>query len=243
MRPTQTHAVVFDFDGTLLPKTLASAMRIIELKLYSPASLTRVDRHVARHKDSIVNGTITPHDSEQGWRFTHDLYAREGVTLGRVRKALRDARLRDGAADCLRLLRRRGIPTAIISCGVAALIPPILEANGVADCVTAIYATRIGFDRRSGALLPYEPHRHVSAKDKGNLSREFAARHGVAPANLLAVGDSRGDRKLGHLKKNRLGLAADADEAALLAPFMGCVLVTKSFRPVTDWLLKKLKSA
>ena len=104
--------------------------------------------------------------------------------------------------------------------------------------ISKIYAANLVI--KDGLICGYRPETFVFSENKGVFSRQFARQYGVPAENILAVGDSAADARLGYLKKNRLGLARDQAEKEKIQEFFGEVIITETFDPVLEWLEKKL---
>lgn len=187
-------------------------------------------------------GKLTKNDQERWLVDSLALYIEAGLTLSQIEKILGTVKLRMGVKECLKELRRRQIPVAVVSYGVYQFIDAVLRANGVRYCVDKIYSAQLTTDE-SGLVNGFSRHTFVLPHTKGKFSRNFADRHFVRYDNILAVGDSpSGDRLLGYLKKNRLGIAGDPAKKERLLTVMGSAVVTDDFRPVTEWILEKVSS-
>src|SRR3989338_5181848 len=64
----------------------------------------------------------------------------------------------------------------------------------------------------------------------------------VLEENILAVGDSAADFRLGYLKENRLGIAGSEQEKEEVKKFFGEVVITENFDPVLEWLKRRLNT-
>lgn len=236
--------VIFDLDGTLTNKG-PSVWATIDKHAVSDECRGTLDRLRERYLKPAIDGTLST-QGEMDWLIrTLDAYVDDGLTSDGMDQALQDVRLRAGVIDCLNLLEAHGVPVAVVSYGVAQAISGILAGNGLSSghsLFGAIFAARLtGVKQEVRTVYTgYDIASLVIPSNKGGWSRNFALRHGIDPEDLLAVGDSGGDRFLCEKKSNRLGLAGDPAEAAKLQRFMGTVVVTDGFAPVTEWLKIRL---
>lgn len=236
-------AVVFDFDGTLIPESYGSLYDVIDSSREMPAQCHEKAEEMRRHyMEKMQQGRFTKKDQEKWLVDSLRLYIESGLTLGKIERILGTVELRSGALDCLKTLHRKGIPVAVVSYGVFNFIDAVLRANGARNLVQEIYSTKLSFDK-SGLMDGFSRDTFVFPFNKGKFSRNFADRCFVRYDRLLAVGDSpSGDKLLGHLKRNRIGIAGDETKRERLLKVMGAAVVTEDFRPVTEWLLEKIGS-
>lgn len=236
----RTHVAVFDFDGTITPKDNSLFKTIDNSGMLSLEFLERAKRMRDFFLPRALSGELT-FEEEKDWFFqTVDLYADSKLSLEQMGKILTNVRLREGVSLTLRLLKHWGIPVAIISYGFAEFIEIVLSHCKLNDYVSEVFSARLKTDA-CGFICGYHDKTVVLPANKGEFSRKFAARYAVPYKNILAVGDSGGDKRLGHLKENRLGIAQDEKEALKLKEFMGEVVVTETFWPVLNWLSEKLQ--
>ncbi len=233
-------AVVFDFDGTLTPKKTGSLFSVVDAAALSPAANAEMQRLRTLYLGRAVNGTLTIEEETSWLEETLVAYIKDGLTQDRVRESLRGVVLRPGVVECLEWLWRFGVPVAIVSYGATPFIEEVLEQNGTRSYIDRIFSATMEVSPESARFHSYDRASFVLPVDKGGWSRWFATTHGVLHENLIAVGDSGGDKYLGHLKERRLGIAKDDADAAKIAQFMGEVIVTEDFAPVTDWLRRTL---
>ena len=233
---------VFDLDGTCISHSRRSLCDVIRLN----GGLTKRCRLMAKgmveyYFSLIHDGNFT---EEHGWKWlldTIDLYIESHLTVSKMEKILQTVRLRDGVEDCLKMLRGRNIPVAIISYGFLQFIEITLKVNKVSHFVDDIYGTKFKINKK-GLVVGFEEKTVVLPERKGIFSKLFADKYGVARENILAVGDSSGDRELGFLKENRFGITEDPRRKEELEKFMGTVAVTKTFDPVTEWFERKIET-
>ncbi|MEW6741841.1 MAG: HAD-IA family hydrolase [Planctomycetota bacterium] len=144
-------AVVFDMDGTLIDADYD--WRAIKTQL-------------GIHGRSIIDALNGFPEPERGAKWE---------TLRQIeRKATLEARVREGAADLLTLLRSHGLKTALVTNNSEDNVQYLLEKFGLAFDVV--------LSRDSGLYKP-----------SGAPVAEAVRRLGVSPARTLCVGDSRYD--------------------------------------------------
>jgi HAD superfamily phosphoserine phosphatase-like hydrolase len=233
-----THVVTKDFDGTCTGAGCAT-LKYAERMTLDPGGVAALETMRIKYKRLAERNEMTPAQAMHWLVETLDVYVAQRPSLKVVRQAVAAMPLRDGVRDCLEMLSARGIPVAIVSYGIAAFIRMYLEHHGLARFVQRVYATEIHED--GGRMVGYDPSTFVVPENKGCWSRRFADEHGVPYGRILAVGDSPGDRNLGHLKRNRFGLA-DTASAEHLAPHFGRVVVTDTFHPAAAWLERKTRT-
>src|SRR3989338_1609509 len=241
MAPRCRHVVVLDCDGTLTPKGKA-LLPVIDVRAVTPeatASLQALrDKYLAR----ALSGELSPAQERDWLGGCLEIYVRLGLNLARGCSAVAELPIRPGVRDCLRELRRRHIPVAVVSYGVAEFIEAYLARHRCLHLVRQIYAARLFWHQGGEQPTGYDRRSLVVPSNKGWWSRRFARLYRVPPSRILAVGDSGSDRTLGGLRENRFGLAKDETEAGVIAPFMGETAIDDSFDPATEWLLKKIET-
>ncbi len=242
MRDKGDWGVVFDCDGTLFPREIQSLMKLVDDHVLSAEAKQQTAKLRDFYLPLALSGTLTS-EQERDWLIeTIRIYANMRISENQLRDALHDARLRPGTADGLHELHASGVKLGVISCGVHPLIRVALELNGVSHLFKTIYAATMDMDSL-GRFTNYHNNSFVIPKNKGEWSRLFAQVHGISDERLLAVGDSGGDRYLGILQKNRLGVIEKPEDASKLTEFTGgVVLVNDSFTPAINWLLQKINS-
>lgn len=236
-------AVVFDFDGTLIPTSYGSLYDVVDS---SREVTTECHRKAEAMREYYLakaqQNKLTKRDQEKWLVDSLNLYIESRLTLSKIEKILSKVKLRPGALECLDELNKRQIPVAVVSYGVYQFIDAVLKANGVRYWVDKIYSANLTTNE-FGMVNGFSQHTFVLPHNKGKFSRNFADRNWIRYDRILAVGDSpSGDKLLGYLKENRLGITEDAVKKERLLRVMGDAVVTENFRPVTDWLLKKIDS-
>ena len=240
MSASPTYGVVFDCDGTLTPKKLGSLFKVVDTRALP--SEAEPDFKVLRDKYIPLAsvGKLSPELQLEWLAETFEIYIRWRLTRQAWKQAIAGAlSFRPCAIETLAALHARGVPTALVSYGSTDFIEHALALGGADGFVTEIYATRMAHDE-AGLVTGYDRASFVTQDNKGEWSRRFAEDFGIPPENLLAVGDTAGDRHLGHLKENRFGLAKDEEERALIEPHMGETAVSDDFAPARAWLSRHL---
>ncbi|MBI4458328.1 haloacid dehalogenase-like hydrolase [Candidatus Uhrbacteria bacterium] len=253
---TPSHVVVFDNDGTFTPKGPGNAISLVNTVDNNAGLPETAKKELQALRDEymapVLNGALSHRDQREWMHGTLGIYHRHGLDLNRARGAVSRLSIRPGVKECLILLRDAGIPRAIVSFGVADFIEAYLATHGIAGMVDSVYAARLRFFdgigcygspenmAKTGICDGYDPDSIIVPANKGEASRHFADLYRVPHDRILAVGDSGGDKYLGHAKENRLLIASDDKEAAKISAFAGTVVVTDDFAPVTQWLKSKL---
>lgn len=235
----QNLGVVFDFDGTITLKKYGSLYKVVDMNALPKEAQPEYEQLRDKYLPRVQSGTLAPVDELYWLRETLDIYVRCGLTRAKWQGALEFIELREDAGDVLRGLADLGFKLGIISYGVVDFIEFVLAQHGLAGLFDRIYAARLIHDE-VGLVVGYEPDSFVYPDNKDFWSHRFAGEMMVDADDLLAVGDSGGDKKLGFSKMNRLGLANDPRECKKIQRYFGMVSVTNSFEPVGSWVLHKL---
>ena len=234
------HGVVLDFDGTLTPKSLGSLFRVVDTHALPPEAEPDFKVLRDRYIPLAEVGKLSPELQLEWLAETFEIYIRHGLTRAAWMEAISRALVwRPGALETLAALRFFHVPTAIVSYGSSDFIGHALALAGAEDGVKEICATRMrhGAD---GRVVGYDRASFVTQENKGEWSRRFALANGIALETLLAVGDTAGDRYLGHLQEHRFGIAKDEAERAKIAPYMGETVVADDFSAARAWLADRL---
>ena len=232
-----THVAVFDFDGTLLPKTQKSLFDIMD-KTLSEGHRKEIEEIRQNFFKKFHSNQLTPEEDRLFYFQAAKVYIKAGLSVSKVKSVLAETKLRPFVPETIRFLHEQGVPIAIISYSYFQWIDFVCEQNGVSSFISKIYAANLVI--KDGLICGYRPETFVFSENKGVFSRQFARQYGVPEENILAVGDSAADARLGYLKKNRLGLARDQAEKEKIQEFFGEVIITETFDPVLEWLEKKL---
>jgi len=230
--------VVFDFDGTLTSKNLVSLFDVID-RAMPEEHMVQLKLMRDKYIKKAHAGLLTKNE-ESSWFFeTVDLYVRAGLSISKIEEVMHLVRLRNGVVECLKWLKCRHIPVAIISYGVAQFIEAALKSNDALHLVSRIYAGKLIIDS-IGLVKGLNTEYLVFPSNKGAYSRRFSESFSVSYRRILAVGDSGSDAKLGYLKENRFGITNNEVEAEKLKNCMGGVVITENFEPVSRWLAEKI---
>lgn len=238
---TDRWAVVYDCDGTIIPKAATALMPLVgRLGLAAEAARAMQAVH-AKYAPLFEAGAITSAEYRQWLIDEFELYVRHRLSAADWRRALAHVRLRPGTVELMRELHAADVPQCVISGAVADFVEYILEINGARDYVDQVYAARLVHDPR-GTVIGYDEPSIVCMDNKGEWSMYFAGLHRVSPRRVVAVGDSIGDRRLGHLRAHRVGIAENADEASALEAmgFMGQVVIVDGHLEPAATAVKRL---
>jgi HAD superfamily phosphoserine phosphatase-like hydrolase len=234
------HCVVFDLDGTLTRKRPKGAPLFNIVDDVMP-EVAKKAMYAMREKYEEIEKTrgLTANDSIN-W-FLEGLVVMSGVgfTVKEAEHAILNsssADAREGVKKCFQHLKSLSIPIAVVSFGVAPFIRAFLKRNDLTSLVDRIYGVEFITDHND-RIVDHHGHTIVHPENKDFWSRQFADEWGIAHDKILAVGDSTGDRRLGHHKHLRIGVAHDEQEKAHIQPHMGHVVITDDFTPVHNWLL------
>ena len=234
------HGVVLDFDGTITVKAIGSLFKVVDTRALPPEAekdfKTLRDRYIPLAHD----GMLAPELQMEWLAETFEIYIRYGLTRAGWMEAIAAAiTFRAGALETLEALHASGVPTAVISYGSTDFIEHALVLGGAEDWVSSIHATRMCHDA-DGRVIGYDRSTFVTQDNKGDWSRRFADDFGIPPENLLAVGDTLGDYRLGYRMERRFGLAENEKERAKMAPYMGEIAIADDFGPARAWLARQL---
>lgn len=232
--------VVCDFDGTFISKSFVSLFDVMDKQCLTKEASEKAVAMREKYLPMALSGSMTQKDGCEWLAETIKLYIESGLTKIKIRNIFSTIRLREGVVEFLEFAKAQGLPVAIISYGVVEFISAVLAINKASHLVDKIYATRLLSDVNDHLIVGYVPETYVLPDNKGEYSRAFADIHSVSHENILAVGDSGGDRKLGHLKENLFCIARDEKEKQKLESFAGTVIVSETFFPVIDWLRAKV---
>lgn len=230
--------IVFDNDGTLTPK-MYSLYSVVDALLPEDARQQLV-RTTESYMQMLHRGRLSRRNEVAWLEASCKMYVRHGLTRSAIESAIGKMPLRPGAPECFHEADAANLPTAIVSYGIKPFIEIMLDHNGLLDVVSKVYSTHLRFSKRNGKVVGYDLDTVVTPSMKGHCSREFAGMHGVKRTRIFAVGDSVGDRMLGYLKKNRVGIVEDHADVPKVARHMHEVIVSAHFSPVRDWLDARL---
>lgn len=235
--------VLYDCDGTLIAKIVGALMPTVSTRSLPPEASRELAVLRRFYVALYESGRITQTQYRHWVAEELALYVRHALKADDWRRALSHVRLRHGAVELIRELHALGVRQAVVSAAVADFVEFVLEINGIRDAIDAVYAARLVHDA-SGVVVSHVEESVVHLGNKGERSLEFAARFGIDPARLIALGDSIGDATLGHLPEHRIGVAETEEEAARLRALgvMGevVVIVDQHLHPVSAVIRRKL---
>ena len=236
-------AAVFDFDGTLTPKSYISLFNVVEQGALSEKHIREMHLLRAEYMPKAIQGTIT-REEELDWMIKSiGVFVDARTTLEQIEMALEKVVLRDGVVECFKELRSRGVRVAVISFGIAQFVRAALRNNGALRLVDEIYATQLNLSARGGVVVGFKRDTLLLPKDKGIASLAFAKKFGIPENRILAVGDTLVDACLGGLKENRFGIAENERQLDNIREVMGEAVITRDFAPVRNWLLAKIQNS
>jgi len=177
--PRRVRLAVFDLDGVLVEErsswgylhSVLGSKRVVEGRGYSKLFETGL----------ITYSQWMELDLRAMIETRGVVYCRELV------EAARRVRIARGAGELVELLKRRGVPVAIVSAGVDLIASRVAEELGVDE----VYVNRLLCDGE-GRLLPVGVE-VVNPFRKGEVVRALAGKYGVDLAETMYVGDSEWD--------------------------------------------------
>jgi phosphoserine phosphatase len=228
---------VLDIDGTVTHKETGALWNVVDRAALHPDGSQELAKLRERFRPAAIAGTLTVTEELFWLRETFRIYVDYGLTRSGWEAAVDTVEIREGILEAFAWFVRHGIPVAAVSYGCADFIERLAARHGIA--FDAIYAGRLRHD--GDLVVGADVPTFVVPAFKGERSRHFALVHGVDNDRILAVGDTGGDRKLGHLKRNRFFLAKHDEEAEMLRNLGAAheVQVTRSFEPALDFLKKR----
>lgn len=182
--------VVFDMDSTLI-----SVEVIDEL-----ARMHGVLEEVSRITSEAMHGALPFEES-----LTRRVAMLKGLSFARVEALVQRLPLTEGAEELLRILRRLGYKTAVISGGFSCATSSLQQRLGLDHAFANTLEVKDGV--LTGAVLPPV----VGPARKAALLREIATGEGIPLAQTVAVGDGAND--LAMLQAAGLGIAFHAKPA------------------------------
>lgn len=239
------HCVVLDFDGTCIPRDHVALIPIVDRGALPEEAMPDLERIWSIYGEKAVNGTISQVEARAWIVQTVDLYIRYGLRLEQAYEALKDVRLKKGFKSFLTNMHRLGVPVAINSFSIKQFIWYVLWKEGVAHLVSDIFAADVltwNLSEGAGPIKDFDMKSIVVPHFKGCFSELFAWKYGVPDEGIIGVGDSLGDALLGVRKHNRICLIEKESEIATygLDEHFGEILVTKSFKPAHDAVLRRI---
>ncbi|MBI2627254.1 MAG: HAD-IB family phosphatase [Parcubacteria group bacterium] len=236
-----THVVVVDFDNTLISNSLH--YRVEE------SGILRKDLHAElfglRNQNLARLDELTDEESYNWAATAIEAYVNSGLSMEDIEKVLEGVKLKEGVVEFIDFLGESNIPLAIISSGIDDFIRIILRKHSLSFSINEVFATKLitdfnDFGRSYGRIRGFNSGSVVTPGNKRDFSLYFSEIFQVHRDSILAIGDSSFDRNLGHLKRNRLGVAETQGKAERIAPFFGEVIVTDHFVSVQEWVMRKI---
>jgi len=167
-------AVVFDFDGTLTPRSYISLFDVVEKGVLSNDYLNEASALRSKYMPKAMNGIIT-HEEEIAWLTENiNIFIKAETTMDQIRGTLEKVRLRSNVVDCMALLADKRIPIAVISYGIYQFIEIVLKNNHALPMVNSIYATKLEMNEETGMVAGFKPNTILLPRDKGIASAHFA---------------------------------------------------------------------
>ena len=226
-----TWGFVSDVDGTWTHRQLGALVRVVDDRVLPPAANRQLIKLREQYSPLGRLGRLTREQEIDWLRRTLDLYITHRVTRSAWQAALADVGVRAGLAETYAWCAAVGMPSCAVSFGCADFIEYVAARNGVR--LDAVYASRLQYDE-DGVVVGYDEASILIPEEKGVWSRRFADERGIAHDRLIGVGDTGGDRHIGHLQEHRLGIAESEEDAESLRGLgiMGEVHVSMTFDPI-----------
>lgn len=232
--------VALDFDGTITD-VVEALVKTVDARAMHPEALAELDALRVAYFDKAQIGTLSGDDQIAWLTGTLAVYVRHGLTMREAYAAIDHVRVRRGVRSFLRQMRDHGIPVVVVSYGVRQFIRRVLANNGLAvGYVASVCAADLIVDPITRVIQGYHRETLVIPDNKGQWSLRFADANEVPHDAVYAVGDTCGDKTLGHLRENRFGIAPDREHAAKIACCFGEVVVSHDFTPVAKRLTAKM---
>ena len=166
--------VVFDLDGTLI-RGRSSWGRVHEF-------------FGTEHKGSIALAKYERGEIGYEEFMRRDVSAwPPGISVSVLEKILSDFTFTDGARECVRGLKARGIGMGVVSSGLDILAKLVCDRLGI-DSFVANGLELDGQRRLTGGVVP-----RVDLFKKDEVLRRIAGNNGLEPEEILGVGDTRFD--------------------------------------------------
>lgn len=228
-----------DVDGTWTARSQTALVQVVsDYALPSEANTEMISlrkRFMARASD----GRLTPEEEMEWLQKTLGAYGAHRLTRQAWQAALDRVILRAGVVETYAWCAMVGLRACAISYGCADFIEYVARRHGIR--IDAVYAGRLIHDDND-IVVGYAEETLTIPAQKGERSRHFADTHGVPHERVIAVGDTGGDRHIGHLKEHRIGIAETGEIAERLRALdiMGEIHVTDSFFPVLDSIKRRI---
>ncbi|HEU4894338.1 MAG TPA: phosphoserine phosphatase SerB [Acidimicrobiia bacterium] len=206
--------VIMDVDSTLIENEVINLL----------AEEAGVGSQVAEITLSAMRGEID---------FEGSLRERVGLLQGLSEDALKTVATRitvtPGARTFIRTLKRMGMKTAIVSAGFTRF------ANALAADLDIDYSLSNTLEVENGVLTGRLAGELVDGPRKASFLREIAAREGISPSQVVAVGDGAND--LDMLAAAGLGIAFNAKpvvreraDTSVSVPYLDAILFLMGIR-------------
>jgi len=223
-------AIASDVDGTWTPKSVGALVKLVDDHALPESANEEMIALRELYTPKAIAGLLSQEDEMHWLLRTLDVYVHHGLTRTAWQTALEGVATRPGVAETFAWCAAVGIPTCAISYGVADFVEFIASRNGVK--IDAVYAARLVHD--GDLVVGYDDATLIVPERKGERSRHFADSRGVAHDRLIGIGDTGGDKLIGHLAEHRIGIAENDEQAAKLHALgaMGEIHVGMSFDPV-----------
>jgi phosphoserine phosphatase len=182
--------IVMDMDSTLIQQEVIDEIAVA----------LNVKDKVSAITERAMNGEL---DFDQSLRERVRLL--RGTPVGTLVDVLARIQLTPGAEELVRVLKRLGYRTAVISGGFMEIVEPIKESLGLD------YAFANRLEVRDGLLTGEVLGTIVNRRRKAELLEQIALQERIALDQVIAVGDGAND--LDMLHKAGLGIAFNAKRA------------------------------
>lgn len=231
---------MLDFDETVTEPKKDTFSWIRNREGVTLAEKMALEANEQRFLKKCQAGLLTSEEALEWFESEIDIWLRYGLTEVQVYGAMSTIPFREDTLELMWTARELGMKTAVVSYGVRNFIEAALVCKGFEDVVDAVYALRL--ETEDGQYRGYDLATIVTPETKGEASRRFADRYGIPHNRIFAIGDSLGDKLLGHLPENRLFIPGThvAQKKLLAMAQYGHVIQTNTARPAIDWLRAKL---
>lgn len=206
--------VIMDVDSTLIENEVINLL----------AKEAGVGERVTEITASALRGEI---DFEGSLRERVGLL--EGLSEESLQRVAEQITVTPGARTFIRTLRRMGMKTAIVSAGFTRF------ANTLAADLDIDYSLSNTLDVRDGRLTGDLAGEFVDGQRKASFLREIAAREGISPSQVVAVGDGANDLEM--LAAAGLGIAFNAKpvvreraDTTVSVPYLDAILFLMGIR-------------
>ncbi len=230
--------VVSDIDGTLTKVKSGALVKVVDNHAL-PESANAEMVAIREYYTPRAKAGQLPSGDQIAWLYkTFDVYVEHGLTRHAWRSAIDTVEVREGAVEALTFLASEGVPIAAVSYGCADFIEYLFARHGVR--FDAVYAGRLVHD--GDLVVGYDKTSLVIPDHKGDRSRHFADTHGIPHERLIGVGDTGGDKLIGHEKAHRIGIVETPEDEAKLRALdaMGEIHVSLTFHPVLESIKRRV---